>query len=40
MDNDKLTNLFERLHRMPELSLREVETTRVIKEVLGAIEGG
>lgn len=39
MDNDELTNLFERLHRMPELSLREVETTRVIKEVLGAIEG-
>ena len=39
MDNDELASLFERLHRIPELSLREVETTKAIKEVLGATEG-
>lgn len=39
MNKDELASLFERFHKMPELSLREVETTKTIREVLGAIEG-
>lgn len=39
MNKDELTSLFERLHQIPERSLHEVETTKVIREALGGIEG-